>query len=216
MRSPGRLRTVEDRLREEYGLLAAEMKRVCSELETRVRHCLLPRSRSLTGHERIDVRSRVKDCESAIASLRRKKEGNQFNPQRPGKYTLTDLYDLAGVRVGVFPRTRVKEVEGILRTEFRNWTPKHVPDPSGPHLPPLAFKYHGTCLASREILGEYQVMPLMTSLYWEVQHAAIYKGNAGIAIQMRVKEAAVLEAMRQFEEEFERLLLQEQTLHGPE
>jgi hypothetical protein len=170
----------------------------------------------LTKHERIDVRSRVKDCESAIASLRKKQVGFAFNPELGASYTLTQLFDLAGVRVGVFPRARLLEAERVLRAEFPNWQQKNVPDPAGPLLPPLAFKYYGPCAASASICGEYQVMPLMIAHYWEIQHAAIYKGKAGIGIQMRVREAAVLEAMRQFEEEFERLILQEQSLHGPE
>lgn len=39
-----------------------------------------------------------------------------FNPK--GDYTLTDLNDLVGVKVFVFPRTRLLEVDSTLRAKF--------------------------------------------------------------------------------------------------
>ncbi|MBM3755882.1 MAG: hypothetical protein FJW38_18090 [Acidobacteria bacterium] len=208
--------SIEDRLREEYGLLLPAMKLVCFELETRVRHKLLPVIRTLKPYEKIEISARVKECESAIPSLRKRQQGAQFDRERSVPYSLTELKDLAGVRVGVFPRTRMDEVDRVLREEFGDWAAKHVPGIQEESELPLALKYHGRCSPDSEVFGEYQVMPLMTKLYWGVQHAAVYKGDARIARKLERHESAVLKAMRQFEEEFERLLLQEQALHGPE
>lgn len=210
------VQSVEDRLREEYGIRLPAVWLVCFELETRARHRLLPVIRSLKAHERIDISARVKECESAISSLKKRQQGARFDRNRLAAYSLTELKDLAGVRVGVFPRSRVQEVDRILREEFSGWESKHVPGIQADSALPLALKYHGRCVSNSEIFAEYQVMPLMTKLYWGVKHAAIYKGDARIAARMKDHEAAVLKAMREFEEEFERLLLQEQTLHSPE
>ena len=47
-------RTMEDRVREEYFLLLPEARRVLEELQTKVRHCLLPLSSRLEI-ERLDL-----------------------------------------------------------------------------------------------------------------------------------------------------------------
>src|SRR3974377_339954 len=75
-------RTVEARLREEYFVFLLEAQRVLEELEAEVRHCLLPVSNRLDKYERLVVTSRIKDCESALAALRRRQEGATFDPDR--------------------------------------------------------------------------------------------------------------------------------------
>jgi ppGpp synthetase/RelA/SpoT-type nucleotidyltranferase len=100
-------RTVKDRLRDEYFHLLPDIRRVVDQLEAEVRLCLLPISRSLAKHEKVVVTSRVKDCESAIESLRRHQPHRTFDPSRD--YSLNELPDLAGVRVLAFPRRRLAE-----------------------------------------------------------------------------------------------------------
>ena len=131
--------SIEDRLREEYGIRLPAITFVCFELETRVRHCLLPIIRTLKAHEKIDISARVKECESAISSLRKRQQGAQFDRGRLAPYTLTGLKDLAGVRVGVFPRTRVQEVDWALKEEFGDWEAKHVPGIQPGNSLPLAL-----------------------------------------------------------------------------
>jgi ppGpp synthetase/RelA/SpoT-type nucleotidyltranferase len=92
-------RSVEDRLREEYFELLPEVRRVVEELESKVKYALLPTHRELNEYERLVVKSRIKECDSAIDSLRRRQEGGTFDRDRPWDYTLTHLNDLAGVRV---------------------------------------------------------------------------------------------------------------------
>lgn len=99
-------RTVEDRLREEYFELLPEVRRVVEELETEVKHCLLPTSRRLNRYERLVVTARIKECESAVDALRRRQEYSIFDRDQPGLYTLRNLKDLAGVRVSVLERGR--------------------------------------------------------------------------------------------------------------
>ena len=104
-------RTVEDRLREEYFDLLPDIRRVADELEAEVKHCLVPVSLRLDKYERLVVTSRVKECESALDSLRRRQEGATFDSGRPELYSLDNLKDLAGVRVLVFPRSRLAEAD---------------------------------------------------------------------------------------------------------
>ncbi len=104
-------RSVEDQLRQEYFELLPEIRRVVDHLEAEVRHCVLPISLKLDEYERLVVTSRIKECESALDALRRRQEGATFDRDRPELYTLTSLNDLAGIRVLVFPRSRLREID---------------------------------------------------------------------------------------------------------
>ena len=108
-------RTVEDRLREEYSLLSPEIKRVLHQLQTDVAYLLLPVTLELQHHERIHVEARAKECDSAINALRRREEARQFDEDAPTGVTLTNLPDLVGLRVLVFPKFRLEEVHRIVR-----------------------------------------------------------------------------------------------------
>ncbi|MEX2303935.1 MAG: hypothetical protein WD733_23520 [Bryobacterales bacterium] len=137
-------RTVEDRLREEYFYLLPEIRRVAEQLETETRYRLLPISLNLHKPEQVIVNRRVKECESAIDSLRRRQEGGTFQTDPPKDYRLKSLPDLAGVRVVAFPRSRVTEIDRALRLWFSKWDPDPVPS-FEEDAEPLAFKYHGFC-----------------------------------------------------------------------
>jgi ppGpp synthetase/RelA/SpoT-type nucleotidyltranferase len=67
-------RTVEDRLREEYFDLLPEARRVAEYVEAVTKYHLLAISRDLWKFEQVIVRSRVKECESALEALRRRQE----------------------------------------------------------------------------------------------------------------------------------------------
>ncbi|MGA2742362.1 MAG: hypothetical protein ABSG65_33610 [Bryobacteraceae bacterium] len=198
-------RTAEDRLREEYFSLLPEMHRVADRLEAEIRYLLLPVSGRLQRYERLAVKSRVKSCESALDKLRRHQETRDFKDRPQEAYTLTSLNDLAGVRVLVFPRNWLADVDRRLRSEFPTWTPDPVKD--GGEL--QAFKYHGYCpQASDRVRGEYQIVSMLTGLFWEVEHAAVYKPDvrlAGITQHRGMQERTrdVVRALRAFEEQFE-------------
>ncbi len=153
-------RTVEDKLREEYFALLPEVRRVIEELETEVRHCLLPLSSTLDRYERLVVTARVKDCESAVDALRRRQEGATFDADRADSYTLTALNDLVGVRVLAFPRSRLVEADNDLHQRFSSWTSDPVSS-DDESAEPLAFKYHGYCSVSAIVRGELQIVPML-------------------------------------------------------
>jgi ppGpp synthetase/RelA/SpoT-type nucleotidyltranferase len=171
-------RTVEDRLREEYFTLLPEICRVADQLEAEIRYLLLPISGRLHRYESLAVESRVKSCESALDKLRRHQETRDFKDRPPETYTLTSLNDLVGVRVLAFPRNWLVDIDRRLRSAFPNWTPDPVEDDGEVQ----AFKYHGYCAqASLRVRGEYQVVSMLTGLFWKVEHAAIYKPAARLA-----------------------------------
>jgi hypothetical protein len=164
-------RSVEDCLREEYFTLLPEIRRVADRLEAEIRYYMLPISGGLKRHERLTVKCRVKSCESALDKLRRHQETRAFKGDRPEIYTLTSLNDLAGVRVLAFPRGRLADIDSKLRKSFSSWTADPVEDDGDV----LARKYHGKCRKSDKVKGEYQVVSMLTGLFWEVEHSAIYK-----------------------------------------
>lgn len=199
-------RTIEDRLREEYFVLLPEIRRVVEQLEAEVRYHVLPITKGLETYERLVVKPRIKECESAVDALRRRQEAATFDHDRPGLYTLADLNDLAGIRVLVFPRSRLTEVDEVLRnrTPFTSWNSDPVEDDG--EL--TASTYYGYCNPSDRIKGEYQIVPMLTGLFWEVEHSAMYKPTPKLRgvtrldeMQQRYRE--VLKALKAFEQEFE-------------
>lgn len=166
-------RTVVDRLREEYSVLSPEINRVLLQLQTDIAHLLLDATLGLKHHGRIHIEARAKECESAIDALRRREEARQFDEDTPEKYSLTRLPDLAALRVLVFPRPRLEEVHASVRGKYAHWTP----DPVQTGTPPKwrAWKYYGNCPTSPRVQAEIQVVPMLTGLFWQVEHDAFYK-----------------------------------------
>jgi hypothetical protein len=153
------------------------------------------------------VKSRVK-CESAVDALRRRsQEAAAFDDDQPTKYSLTSLNDLAGLLVLVFPRRRIPEIDRVLRTIFASWTA----DPVTVDGEVLALTYHCYSEASERIRGEYQIVSMLTGLFWEVQHAAIYKPAPRVrkvvrTLAMEQRSKGVSDALKAFEDEFESLI----------
>jgi len=201
-------RTIEDRLRGEYFDYLPEIRRVARQIETQVRYLTLPTSQSLAHYEQLIVESRIKDCESAVKSLRQRQEGGTFDPERPDDYSVLSLPDLAGVRVLVFPRGRLDEVDHALRTSFPDWASDPVLS-RGETV--LARTYSGYCLdVSGKVRAEYQVVPMLIGLFWKVEHEAIYKppllkGKAD-SEPMQMLRKDVEDVLLRFETEFESLI----------
>lgn len=136
-------RTVEDRLREEYFDLLPDIRRVTERLDAEVRYRLIPISNSMDKFERLVVKSRIKECDSALDSLRRRQEAATFDRDRNDTYTLTSLKDLAGIRVLAFPQSRLREIDRALTEVFPSWTADPVLSDDDDTL---AFKYWGRCV----------------------------------------------------------------------
>jgi hypothetical protein len=138
-----------------------------------------------------------------VESLRRRQqEGGTFDPEKLGSYSLLDLPDLAGVRVLVFPRAKLNEVNDLLAALFTGWIPNPVPDDKGGLL---SHKYVGRCQdVSCKINAEYQVVPMLIGLFWKVEHSAMYKfRKVANSKEMQNYRANVHGALLRFETEFE-------------
>jgi ppGpp synthetase/RelA/SpoT-type nucleotidyltranferase len=202
------VRLVEDLLRAEYVALLPSMQRIFAQIETEVRYALLPLTLPLDRYERVLVRGRLKECESAVDALRRRQEGGTFVPEEPERYSLTALPDLVGVRVLTFPHRHFESVRQLLAPMTGSWKSDHLagPDPAGS---PVALKYDGLRNPTDSVRVEVQIVSLLVGLFWEVEHAAIYKPSPSLrgvekSPAMQTKTAAVLAALRDFEEEFDR------------
>ncbi len=206
-------RPIEDRLREEYLTLLPEIRLVADELETQGNHCLLPIKRKLRAYEQVVVGSRIKECESAIDALQRRQQWKTFDPNRASEYSLTQLKDLAGVQVLVFPRSRLGEVNKALLQRFPNWESDRITltDPEDKTKRVLAEKYQGFCQASRRVCGEYQIVPMLLGLFWRVEHDVIYKPSPELrgiepATEMKERIFAVYAALERFETAFDTMV----------
>lgn len=167
-------RQIRDELREEYFQLLPDVCKVLEEIEARIRYAVIPAKKKLRNHERIEIHSRVKECERAINALERRQEGRIFDRSLRGRYTLHDLKDLAGVRVLVFPTYLMNEVDREISQVLKGWKPDPIKrnDSSGEDL---AFKYHGYIDPKISVCGEYQIVPMLVGLFWEIEHAAFYE-----------------------------------------
>jgi ppGpp synthetase/RelA/SpoT-type nucleotidyltranferase len=92
-------RSIEDRLREQYFELLPKMTRVLQSFTTEIEYLLRLIRKDLAPHETLVVKSRIKDCGSAIDKLRRREPGGVFDRDMPDKYSLLALRDLVGSRV---------------------------------------------------------------------------------------------------------------------
>lgn len=205
------LRTVEDRLRAEYFELIPDMQRTLVALEADVRHHLLPVMIALRRYEQVRIAARLKDCESAVDSLRRRQTAGGFDPENPGAYSLSGLRDLVAVRVLVFPSYRREQVRTALLPLLSDWTSDPVPGIE-PDDVPVALKYHGRCdSALTTLTAELQIVSSLIGSYWEVEHSALYKTSnelqgALLSPRMKARQSAVLLSLREFETEFELLI----------
>jgi len=179
-------RTIEDRLREEYFDLLPEIRRVVWQLEAEIRYLTLPVLHTLNSYEHLVVRSRVKDCESALNSLRRRAEGRTFDPDKAAHYSIVDLNDLAGVRVLVFPNARLVQVKDALHVRFPDWTYDPIKDGSGA---PQAPKYFGSIPeASKNVRGEYVAGIILGGrAFCDVQACSCFDGDRPIARDARAQ-----------------------------
>jgi hypothetical protein len=161
----------------------------------------------LKKHENLVVKSRIKECPSAIDALRRRCEGGVFDRDRPENYSLLQLRDLAGVRVLAFPPERASEIDELLHKQFHDWISDPIIDRETGQQ--LAFKYYGRCVeASERVQCEYQTVSMLIGLFWEVEHAAIYKpapNFKGISTSPEMQKCTsdVYRALIAFEAEFE-------------
>ena len=170
---------VIDELRQQYIDLLPEIKLVAQELKTRIKSALLPLVKQLKSPAGLEVKVRIKDCESAIKKLRKKKEG-VFDPEND--YSLLELDDLVGARVLTFMNSTLVKANKLIKGEFKKWKADHKAVKKGAKKSqkrkkekPLWLKYKGKCNARDRIKAEVQLCPMLIGYFGDVEHSAIYK-----------------------------------------
>jgi len=203
-------RSVADKLRAEYFDLLPEMRRVAEQLETLVRHHLLVVTLKLSTYEFVDVANRLKACDSAVDSLRRRQQAGFFDEAKFETYSLLSLKDLVGIKVMAFPPRRVEDVESAILPNFLGWTLDPIP-PAGSGEPNLGTKLYGYCTASQRVRAEIQIVSMLAGQFLNVEHAAIYKPAPNLrgavkTPELMEKRRQVFAALREFEEAFEQVI----------
>lgn len=156
-------------LRQEYFDLKAPLYKELRHLEATVRSHLKELEYGLKEHERIDVESRIKDCDSAIDSLRRKQPGRDFEDGK--QYRLGELKDLVGVRILTFPASVMKSVNDVLSDRYKDWLTDH-----DMHGDMQVYKFYQE-IGELKIPCEIQIVSMLTGKFWDVEHSALYKPN---------------------------------------
>ena len=122
-------RSIEDRLREQYFDLLPKMAKVSQSFTTEVEYLLRSYRKELAPHESLVVKTRVKDCVSAIDKLRQFNLDDPTAERNPAVCLIATvpmntifylLRDLVGVRILVFPSKRAAQVDRALRGSFRS------------------------------------------------------------------------------------------------
>jgi ppGpp synthetase/RelA/SpoT-type nucleotidyltranferase len=201
-------RSIEDRLREQYFKILPLMERSKAHVEALILNFLLPYRDEQLSFERIEVRSRLKACESAVAALRIRQEGAVFDLERCNDYSLLELHDLVGFRILAFPKGLVEKINEGFTASYTDWKPDHEYLDNEKGLL-FMYKYHGTVEKAGDIPIEVQVMPMLAGLFSDVEHDALYKPKEdykGVSrsLEMRRLRSEVLNTLDAFETAFER------------
>ena len=195
-------------LREEYFNILPQITKLQEHIESEVRYYLLNLIDNLEAHQRIEILSRVKDCESAINALKSREEGIYFHEKR--LYSLKNLKDLAGIRILVFPNSLIEPVYKTVKSKFTHWTDDPVPGLNDEDEP-IAPKFYGHSKISDDIYGEIQIVPMLIGLFWGVEHKALYKPKPeykSIKKDLEMKELKynVIGSLNAFQEKFDEIV----------
>ncbi len=204
-------RSIEDLLREQYFRLLPKIELANAHVQAQLLTFLLPFRDSMSSYERIEIRHRIKACESAVAALRIRQEGGTFDLDRAGDYSLLNLHDLVGSRILAFPKSLATSINNEFARHSADWNQDHEYSENGEKLL-FMYKYHGTLLKDNEIPVEIQIMPMLAGLFSDVEHDALYKPKEdykGIArsLEMRIIRSEVLHVLDRFEQAFEAYVL---------
>jgi len=196
----------EDDLREDYFRLLPLMRRMEFLLESQIRWHLKSIIYDLEPYQRIEIRSRIKDCDRAISSLRRRREGI-FDPAQ--KYSLAELKDLVGFRILVFPESLISTVNKIVTEKFSSLKSDPVLKKGNPE-DIIALKYHGYINEHDKFQSEIQIVSMLIGLFWEVEHFTLYKQDPSfkgvISEDLKNQNDKILDALEEYSILFESTL----------
>ncbi|HCE5426388.1 TPA: hypothetical protein NHH99_001086 [Legionella pneumophila] len=162
---------IEDKLKIEYVDLEDKLYQLMKKVEFRYTNILEELLFNEEKYKKIEICSRVKTCLSSIASLRRRQEGGEFDDNI--KYSILDLKDVIGVRIAVFPHDLLKIIDEKVKNNIGNNLTKEDHDDEF-----KIFKYYYN---EDNISVEIQVVPILISKFWDVEHSVYYKPDFRVA-----------------------------------
>lgn len=190
------------KLRQEYYDLLLKMEALNKKLKLEILCALKELIVGLKPYQRIDVVSRIKECESAIRALQRRRdnEGNVFDENN--NCSLTGLHDLVGARIFYFPLELKDEIKKLLNKKFKFW--EYDPIKIGNEEIP---KFYGK-IGGHELDAEYQIVPMLVGAFWDIEHSLYYKPHPqykNIKDSLFLKDSYnnAIKALYEFEKKFE-------------
>lgn len=161
------------RLRREYDIILPQLKKIESFLVTTVAFQLKSIIFDLHEHERIDIKSRIKTFESSISKLGYTKRGRNHEgsrksgfPIKDDKISLSDITDLVGLRILVFPSHKISIMSNLLVGLY--------PWASDENFL-YGLQYQGKIEENENIGCEIQIVPMLLGHYLEIEHFVLYK-----------------------------------------
>lgn len=193
---------IESQLQLNYLKIANELFQAKEYIEIEIKHTLKTLLLEPVHANKILISSRVKDCNSAITSLKMKEEGGVFRDDK--KYLITQLNDLVGLRISFFPLTLLERVKPQLLSYLKNNFEQTVePDDSSIGNYNI-YKFRGIHNKFSKFACEIQLIPMLISKFWDVEHDAFYKpANPHDAPPMKKAYDKVIESLYDFEKTYE-------------
>jgi ppGpp synthetase/RelA/SpoT-type nucleotidyltranferase len=169
--------------------------------------------------ERIELSARIKEFESAFDKLKASKEANELEPTD----SLLTLYDMAALKIRVFPNSYLGPVKRIVMRLFDDVIEDHEPNKSSridnktyfADVERLKFFVKLNPRFNINNRFEIQVVPFLLDAFMDVEHDTIYKPIGlpkEIKIRMKHYRSGVISNVINFSKEFENILREKDIL----
>ncbi len=193
---------VESRLQLEYLKVASALYKAKEYIEIEIKHTIKTQLLEAVHANKILISSRVKDCNSAITALKKKEEGRVFRDGR--QYSITQLNDLIGLRISVFPLTLLELVQSPLLSYLENNFEQPFQTDHTTIENYDIYKYRGIHNQFSEFNCEIQLIPMLISKFWDTEHDVFYKpASPHDAPPMKEAYDAVIKSLYSFEKTYE-------------
>lgn len=197
-------KSIINTLRDEYYNILPSLEAANTQINLEISCLLKVIICDLKPHQRIRVITRIKECESAINALRRRKESRTFESN--GDYSLKTLPDLVGARILYFSNDIRTEIDTKLKNHFKGWAENPIKIKVSENNSIDIMKYYGK-FDKYEFNSEYQIVPMLISSFWDIEHALLYKPHPNHksiknSVFMKVKYNKVIKSLYEFEAEF--------------
>lgn len=175
---------LESNIRKSYHELLPVLKKIESLLVSKVQWYLRSEKFNLKEYERISVESRIKSCDSSLEKLVKKypapgQEGSNIRRyiNTSNDFSLDKLSDLVGIRILVFPSSKILRIQKIISREF-SWK-------LDPEFFAFGSQFQGRLRGCKKIGCEIQIIPMLIGKFWDVEHFVRYKPHPSYRFRIK-------------------------------